>query len=187
MKGLYLEIRYYSYTNRYPQFEKIMRTIIILFFSILIVSCGGDDFHNLGVYQAKQGNFEKAIEYFSKAIEKNPKDAEAYYSRAHSQQTIGGNEEQIISDYTSSLKFNPNDNEAYMNRGVAKMKIGQNSEAISDYKKAIELNPNYDVVYANLGNAYKLNNNNDKACLNWKKSLNLGNESVRQRISLNCK
>lgn len=176
-----------SVYNQVAHNLKKMRNLIIPIFSvILLISCGGDDFYNLGVFEAKQGNYEKAIEYFTKAIEKNPKDAEAYYSRAYSQQTIGGNEEQVISDYSNSLKYNPNDYEAYMNRGVAKMKIGQNSDAITDYKKSIEINPNNPVVYANLGNAYKLNFDNQNACKNWKKSLELGNENVRQRISMNC-
>jgi len=159
---------------------------IIGTFLILFTSCGGDDYYNIGTYHAKQGDYKKAIEYFSKAIEKNPKDAEAYYSRAYSQQTIGGNEQQVIEDYTNSLLYHPNDNEAYMNRGVAKMAIGKTVEAIEDYKKSIELNPSYSIVYANLGNAYKLIFDNENACLNWKKSLELGNENVRERINQNC-
>src|SRR5687768_4606988 len=139
--------------------------ITIITLTILFTNCGGDDYYNLGTYHAKQGDYKKAIEYFSKAIEKNPKDSEAYYSRAYSQQTIGGNENQVIADYTSSLKYNPNDNEAYMNRGVVKMAIGRTLEAIEDYEKSIELKPDYPIVYANLGNAYKLIFENEKACL----------------------
>src|SRR5690554_3264871 len=96
-------------------------TIILI--SIFLTSCGGDDYYNIATFHAKNGDYEKAIEYFTKAIEKNPKDAEAYYSRAYSRQTINGNNQLIIADYTKSLEFNPNDHEAYMNRGVAKMAI----------------------------------------------------------------
>ena len=168
--------------------KSMLRNLLtILLISIFITNCGGDDYYNIATFHAKNGDYEKAIEYFTKAIDKNPKDGEAYYQRAYCRQTINGDNELIIADYTKSLEFKSNDYEAYMNRGVAKMAVGKNSEAIEDYLKSIEINSKYPVVYANLGNAYKLNFDNDKACENWKKSLELGNENVRERIELNCK
>jgi len=158
----------------------------LLILTLAIFSCNGNDYYNLGIYQARQGDQEKAIEYFTKAIEDNPKDANAYYNRAYAQQLLGGKEKQTISDYSKSLELNPNDNEAHMNRGLIYMKMGNNEKAIFDYKKSIQIKPDYSVVYGNLGNAYKLNSDNEKACENWKKSLELGNENVRQRIKLNC-
>lgn len=165
----------------------LRNSIAIILISIFNTSCDGDDYYNIATFHAKRSDYEKAIEYFTKAIDTNPKDGEAYYQRAYCRQTLGGNSELIIADYTKSLEFKPNDHEAYMNRGVAKMAIGKNLEAIVDYIKSIEINPKYSVVYANLGNAYKLNFDNDKACENWNKSLELGNENVRERMELNCK
>jgi tetratricopeptide (TPR) repeat protein len=157
-----------------------------LTFVLVFFSCNGADYYNLGIYQARQGNQEKAIEYFTKAIEVNPKDADAYYNRAYAQHLLGGKEKQTISDYSKSLELNPNDNEAHMNRGLIYMKMGNQEKAISDYKESIRIKPDYAIVYANLGNTYKLNLDNEKACENWKKSLELGNENVRQRLTLNC-
>jgi tetratricopeptide (TPR) repeat protein len=161
-------------------------TIIVLIFSIFLTSCGGDDYYNLGIYQAKQGNHKKAIEFFTKTIEKNPNDFDAFYNRAVSRQTIGGMENEAISDYTNVIELKPNDFDAFMNRGVANMRIGNYEKAISDYKKTIQINPDYSLTYANLGNVYKILSNNEMACENWKKSLNLGNENVQLRIKLNC-
>jgi len=165
-----------------------MRNLFILLFtSIILISCESDDYFNIGVFHAKQKNYETAVAYFSKAIEKNPGDAEAYYLRAYCQQSIGGKEKQVISDYTKSLEYNPNDHEAYMNRGIEKTAIGQISEAIEDYEKSIAINPNEPVAYANLGNAYELKSDKEKACEHWNKALNLGYEKVRERIELKCK
>ena len=44
----------------------------------LVVSSRGDDYYNIATYRATQGDYEMAIEKFSKAIEKNSNDAEAY-------------------------------------------------------------------------------------------------------------
>ena len=167
--------------------KSIKNSIIFFILSTLTISCGGDDYFNLGVFQAKNGNYEKSIYFFTKAIEQNPNDSEAYFNRAYSQQKIGGKEEQIISDYSKSLELNPNDYEAHMNRGIAYMKIQRYSEAIKDYEKSIKIKADYPIVYANLGNVYKLKNDNEKACLNWKKSLDMGNKEVLERIKQNCK
>ena len=165
---------------------RTLKNFIFLTIFTVLLSCNGTDNYNLGIYNARQGNQEKAIEYFTKAIEDNPKYSDAYYNRAYEQQLIGGKEKQIISDYTKSLELNPNDNEAHMNRGLVFMKMGENDKAISDYKKSIEIKPDYPIVYANLGNAYKLKGDNEKACENWKKSLELGNRNVELRLNLNC-
>ena len=170
-----------------PKMKSIKNSIIFFILSTLTISCGGDDYFNLGVFQAKNGNYEKSIYFFTKAIEQNPNDSEAYFNRAYSQQKIGGKEEQIISDYSKSLELNPNDYEAHMNRGIAYMKIQRYSEAIKDYEKSIKIKADYPIVYANLGNVYKLKNDNEKACLNWKKSLDMGNKEVLERIKQNCK
>ncbi len=163
------------------------RTIAIVFISSLImISCAGDDYYNLGVFEAKNGNYEKSIYYFSKAIEKNPNDAEAYYSRAYSQQMVGGKYRNIISDYSKSLELHPNDYEAYMNRGAAYIKIRQYTEAISDYKESISIKPDYSQVYENLGDAYLLTNKTEMACANWKQSVKLGNKKAEVKVKLNC-
>ncbi|OXA81088.1 Tetratricopeptide repeat-containing protein [Flavobacterium aquidurense] len=163
------------------------KTITILLLSILLINCKGDDYFNLGIFQAKNENYEKSIYFFTKAIEQNPNDNEAYFNRAYSQQKIGGKQLNVIADYSKSIELNPNDNEAYMNRGFAYMEIKQYSKAIFDYKKSIEIKSDYALVYANLGNVYKLINDNENACLNWRKSLNLGNKKVKRALEQNCK
>ena len=161
-------------------------SFIIFLFSILITSCKGDDYYNLGVFHAKNGNYEKSVYYFSKVIEENPNDAEAYYQRAYSQQMIGGKERNVILDYSKSLELHPNDYEAYMNRGVAYMKIRRYTEAISDYKSSINIKSDYSKVYENLGNAYMLTNDKEQACANWKKSFSMGNKDAEIKIKINC-
>ena len=178
---------YELYAILQPNQELMKKTVIILLISTLLTNCKGDDYFNLGVFQEKNEKYEKSIYYYTKAIEDNINDNEAYFNRAHCQQKIGGKQLNVIADYSKSIELNPNDNEAYMNRGVAYMEIKQYSKAIIDYKKSIEIKSDYALVYANLGNVYKLGNDIENACLNWKISLNLGNQNVKQRIELNCK
>ncbi|OIV40731.1 tetratricopeptide repeat protein [Flavobacterium johnsoniae] len=158
-------------------------------FSLLMFGCQGDDYYNLGVYEAKSENYEKSIYYFSKAIDENPNDNEAYFSRAYSQQKIGGKERNVILDYSKSLELNPNDFEAHNNRGAAYMKIKDYKNALSDYEKTIELNPNYSLAFYNMGNLFVLINDKKNACENYNKALELGYkaEDIKLKIMANCK
>lgn len=164
-------------------------TLIFVIFLITMISCQGNDYFNLGVFQSKNGNYEKSIYFFTKAIEKNPNDNEAYYNRAYSQQKIGGKEQNVILDYSKSLEFNPNDFEAYNNRGVAYKKVKEYKKALSDFKMTIKLNPEYSLAFYNIGNLYALMKNKDSACVNFNKALNLGykDDNINLKIKVNCK
>lgn len=166
-------------------------TLIVLIFSTTcFVACGqtnsNDTNYNLGIYHLRQGDYEKAIEFLSKAIDENPKDTNAYYNRGVARQNIKLDSLSIY-DYDKVVELRQTDIEAYDNRGVAKMRLGKNDEAIEDYKKAIKVNPNFALAYSNMGNAYRIKLDFDKACESWKKALELGHESCREKIRINCK
>lgn len=154
--------------------------------SIWIVSCGGETYYNVAIYYAKKGDCHTAIEYFSKAIEKNPTDAKAYFNRGHCQHKLGGKAIQVMYDYSKAIEFNPNDHQAYMNRGVMNSALGNYEESMNDYSKSIEIEPDYPIVYENLGNLYELKSDTTLACENWKKSLEMGNDKVSKRIDQTC-
>ena len=83
---------------------------------------------------------------YNKAIEINPKIAEAYNNRGliYNKQ---GNFTQAMSDYNKAIEINPNYAEAYNNRGIIYNKQGNFAQAMSDYNKAIEINPNFAEAY----------------------------------------
>lgn len=167
------------------------RTLIILIFlSPFFTACSQRNSnninYNLGIFQLRQGDYEKAIELLSKAIEDNAKDTDAYYNRGVARQHIKLDSLSIF-DYGKVVELRPTDFEAYGNRGVAKMRLGKNDEAIEDYKKAIKVNPNFALAYSNMGNAYRIKLDFDKACESWKKALELGHENCREKIRINCK
>lgn len=179
---------------RCKQFKKTMRytktLIILIFLATFFAACSQTNSdntnYNLGIYQLRQGDYEKAIEFLSKAIEENPKDTDAYYNRGVARQNIKLDSLSIF-DYDKVVELRPTDFEAYDNRGVAKMRLGKNDEAIEDYKMAIKVNPNFALAYSNMGNAYRIKLDFDKACENWKKALELGHENCREKIRINCK
>ena len=118
---------------------KILVLIVIL---LSCTFCGQVEsskiYYNYGCVYAKQGNFTKAISYFTKAIQINPNLAQSYCNRgaAYEEQ---GNLSHAISDYAKAIEIKPDFPEAYFNRGVVYVKQGNLLKAILDYTKAIEM------------------------------------------------
>ena len=90
----------------------------------------------------KAGNYiKKAVDAYTKAIELNPKFAEAYNDRGVAYADLG-NPTRAIKDYNKAIQLNPHAL-PYNNRGVTYSKLGNYQQAINDFNKAIELDPQY--------------------------------------------
>jgi tetratricopeptide (TPR) repeat protein len=129
-------------------------------------------YNNQGVAYGGLKQYEKAIEDFSKAIDLNPKYADAYNNRGNAYREIKQHEK-AIEDYNKAIEHNPNLAVAYNNRGLAYRKIKQYERAIEDHDKAIELNPKYAVAYNNRGNAYREIKQHEKAIEDYSKAIEL--------------
>ena len=119
--------------------------------------------------QAKKGNYEEAIRYFTKAIDLKPMNAEGYYARGTAYFDKGQDNEAIL-DYTKALEINPRDANAYFNRGIACYKEGQYDQAISDFCKALEINPMNAATYYNRGVAFSQKRQHIQAISDFKKA-----------------
>lgn len=95
-------------------------------------------------YQARanekfvKGEYDSAVNDYSKAIDLNPKEVSAYMNRGLALFNKK-NYEQAISDYDKAIELSPKDSMLYLNRGNAHEKAGDLPKAISDYQKALDL------------------------------------------------
>ena len=80
------------------------------------------------------------IEDYTKAIELNPDDAEAYHNRGAAYYDLG-NLELAIKDYTKAIELDPDFARTYINRGLAYRLSGNLDKAIKDYERYLELFP----------------------------------------------
>jgi Flp pilus assembly protein TadD len=125
---------------------------------------------------AKKGHYDRAIALFSKALEINPRYAEAYNNRAFAYSDIH-KFDKAISDYTKAIEIKPMYAAAYNNRGVAYENKGQYDKAISDFSTALEINPRYAEAYNNRGIVYaKGKGQNDKAISDFIKAIEINPE-----------
>jgi tetratricopeptide (TPR) repeat protein len=119
-----------------------------------------------------ENDFDKKIEYFSKAIELDPYYAKSYYNRGNAKKNLGMFQEAIM-DYDEAIELAPYYSKAYNNRGVLKKNLGMPQEAILDFDKAIELAPNSAKVYNNRGNAKKDLGMTQEAIMDYDKAIEL--------------
>jgi tetratricopeptide (TPR) repeat protein len=125
-----------------------------------------------GLAYEEKGQCDEAISNYTKALEINPRDAEAYYNRGIAYDNKG-QYDQAISDYTKALEINPRDAEAYYNRGIVYNRKSQYDEAISDFSKALKIDPRHAGAYYNRGIAYNKKVQYDQAVSDFNKALEI--------------
>jgi len=120
---------------------KLSFRIIFKIFLILTILAGcvtteeiketdSDVLLNQGVVLLEEGQYDRAIAYFNKAIEINPKYAVAYLNRG-SAYDGKGQYDKAISDFNKAIEINPRFAVAYFNRGFVYDRKGQLDKAIA--------------------------------------------------------
>jgi tetratricopeptide (TPR) repeat protein len=88
----------------------------------------------------RQKSYTEALEELNKAIDVDPRNAEAYYWRGRTLVSLG-RLDQGVDDFKAAVKFKPDYSEAYDHLGWLAAKQGQVNEAIAYLTKSIEFKP----------------------------------------------
>jgi tetratricopeptide (TPR) repeat protein/serine/threonine protein kinase len=128
--------------------------------------CRGNAFQNLG-------RFDEAISDYTKAIELNPKLADAWHNRGALYCDRLGQPEKALADLSKALELEPKDAENWFNRGETYTELDQPQKALADYNKAIELEPKFVQALNNRGNAYAKLDRPEKALADYNKAIEL--------------
>ncbi len=115
-----------------------------------------------GNVRRDQKNNEKAIADYTKAINLNPKFANAYNNRGFTY-SESGNKQKAIDDFNKAIEIDPNYSTAYNNRGFTYFNLGNKKKAVDDFNEAIRIDYKYASAYTNRGLAYSHLGNKGKA------------------------
>ena len=97
-----------------------------------------DPFYSKGFDAVKDGNNEKAIYYYTKAIEALPTYANAYYSRGNAKGNLK-DYQGAINDYTKAIEIYPKDGNFYYARAYYQDKLTPGKNYCNDLEQASSL------------------------------------------------
>ena len=120
---------------------------------------------------------EQAIDDLSKAIQLNPKLAEAYGARARAYNFTKQFSGAII-DCNMSILLNPNFADTYCERGFANEQNGDLDKAVADLDKAIQLAPTNDVFYVTRARILANKGDTTRAIADEDKAIGLNQKNV---------
>jgi pentatricopeptide repeat protein len=126
--------------------------------------------NNLGIAQAKKGNFEGAIKSYKKGLSLDNRDPElhnnmgnAYYSFGL-QTRIPAIFQNCLESYKKAIEIDPTYPTPYYGLGQAYHKLGNVEGAIYCWEKALEADPDFHQAHLDLALAYLDTGNKIKAC-----------------------
>jgi len=149
-------------------------------------------YYNEGLKQSSQRNPNRAIEFYTLAIDTYPQEdsyeiSEAYYNRGYNKRKLE-NFKGAILDYTKAIEYRPNYYKAYNNRGFAYLLLEDYHNAVSDFSSVIKYD-NYQTEFTSmaLGNRgiAKLNLG-ENGCIDLKKAIEEGNDKVKATFYEYC-
>ena len=101
------------------------------------------NYNNRGLAYFDIGEFDKAIEYFNKAIRLAPEFTIAYYNRGYAYNEKG-DYDRAIGDYNKAVVLKPDHALIYLSRGSVYHNIGNYEQAVEDYDNTVRLCPDYE-------------------------------------------
>jgi tetratricopeptide (TPR) repeat protein len=141
------------------------------------------DWFERGLLELNRSRHEEAIESFSKAIEKDPDNQQAYNNRGIAR-CQKGEYDHAIADYTKALEIAGRSAEVYNNRGVAWFHKYEYDLAIEDYNRALETDPGFFKAYNNRGAAWFCKGEKALAVSDYKMALEFDPDSIETRRQL---
>ncbi len=103
-----------------------------------------------GVKFEQQKEYQKAIYFYSQAIESDPSNSEAYFARGNVHDELG-NYLNAINDYSEYIKLSGGSFKGFNNRALVYLKLEQDEDAIPDLEQAIKLDHSRPWPYQQLG------------------------------------
>jgi tetratricopeptide (TPR) repeat protein len=162
------------------KFDKIVRTFSGRSVSIaslpnqppVAAPMTADSYFVLGKECAQKKDYDCSIDYYTRAIELNPRYVAAFINRGNAFDDKG-DYDRAIKDYDSAIELSPDEADAFNNRGLAYYDKGEYSKAIKDFNRSIVLDQRNSAAFKNRGDAYYEQGNKTQAMKDFYKALEL--------------
>ena len=135
--------------------------------------------YNLGVERLKAGDTAAAITAFTKVVELDNKDAEAYNNRGVAYSTQK-DFQAALQDFNRSIELKPADS-SYSNRAAVHFAMNRIDLAIADFSEVLKLKPSAE-IYTDRGLGYAQTGQLDLALADYAKAIELNPKFARSYV-----
>jgi tetratricopeptide (TPR) repeat protein len=105
------------------------------------------------IHVLSTAEYEAALADYTRALELNSGDYEAYINRGNTYYALG-QYDAALADYNRALELKPGIAETYYDRAIAQRALQAYQAALSDFTRALELNAGYTQAYNGRGDTY---------------------------------
>ncbi len=116
----------------------------------------------MGVFYQRTGDPIEALDYYNKALQLDPFNAEIYNNRSLIYKELG-KYDKAVAGFLKAIHYDPTYVKAYNNIGLLYLHKKNHSAAIANFRKAIAIDPQNLESYNNLASVYKKQDNPVKA------------------------
>lgn len=103
-----------------------------------------------GLVREQAGDGEGALADYTKAIELDGENENAWFNRGNVHESLG-RYEHAVRDYDKAISINDKDADFFNNRGRVYDILGQSEKSVADFTAAIALNPRHAMAHYNRG------------------------------------
>jgi tetratricopeptide (TPR) repeat protein len=140
----------------------------------------GDAGMERGEEALRKRDWDSAVLEFTAAIQKNPRNADAYSLRGEAYYW-NGNASSSITDCTSAIHLNPHDARAYVIRGAVYVNQKRLTQAMMSFDEAVRITPDDASLYAARGAIYANQKHFTQAMTNFDEGVRIAPDDARLR------
>ena len=129
-----------------------------------------DFYFYYGAACERNGEFERAVNLFKKAIELNPDYADAYNYLGYMYADKGINLDESLKLIEKAISYEPNNGAFIDSLGWIYYRLGKYDQALVELQKAVDLIKDDSVVFEHLGDVYQKLGKKDQAAIQWQKA-----------------
>ena len=141
--------------------------------------------YNLANILRKQQRFQEALQYYNKALELTPNDADTLHGLGVTLAELK-EYDQAIKHYQKALQLRPGSIITHGQLGLALAAIGKFDEAIEHFRTVLKAQPDDAEIHFNLGALLQKQGKIDEAIESYRRALELNPDLEKARIQLNA-